>query len=375
MKKFYSHLLFEEYRLSYEALALYRILFAAAYIVLLGVPSFTWMSQIAPYFFEPQTFNIARWLVSGIPSFGVLLLLDGIVLLTLVGILFGFRTKLMSWGLTLSLLIGYTIQYSLGKIDHTIILVVVPAIMSFSGWEKCFSLDARRVPRPVEGSPDGYVPFLMALVLGFGIFTASVPKLFGGWLLPDQSAVVYQFYARYYAFGGPAPLAPLFMGDIPAWAWKVGDYSAVLFEFLFFPAVLNKRVFQWFCGAAIVFHVANLLVLDIIFTSNLLVYLLFLRWSLVLHLARQYRLSDRLSSWPTYRNFLLVLALVVVQYYGCVYAFNTFIGEDSATLDLLMKPFAPLPKHWKGIVLVMIALTIVGWQALARTPAEARRAA
>lgn len=365
IKRFYHHLLFEEYRLSYEALALYRVAFATLYIGILGVPSFTWLSQIAPYFFEPQPFNLARLLVTRLPDFWVLLLLDVTVLIALVSILFGFKTKLMSWLLTLSLLVGYTIQYSLGKIDHTIILVMLPAIMSFSGWEKRFSLDAKQAGlSKKDDAPDGYVPFIVALVLGFGIFTASVPKIFGGWLLFDRSAVVYQYYARYYSYGGPALLAPLFIGGVPLWAWKVADYSAVLFEFLFFPAVLSKRVFQCFCGLAILFHVANLLVLNITFNSNLLVYLLFIRWDAVLALLRQ-RL-DRLPRWFTYRNFLFVLLFVFIQYYGCVYAFRPFIGEDSSTVALLMKPFDAPVRLLGSLILLLIALLILGWQARLR---------
>ena len=367
IKRFYHHLLFEEYRLSYEALALYRIAFATVYIGILGVPSFTWLSEIAPYFFEPQPFNLARLLASSLPDFWVLLLLDVMVLIALVSILFGFKTKLMSWLLTLCLLVGYTLQYSLGKIDHTIILVVLPAIMSFSGWEKRYSLDATRGSlSEKDAPPDGYIPFIVALVLGFGIFTAAVPKIFGGWLLFDQSAVIYQYYARYYSYGGPALLAPLFVGGVPAWAWKMADYSAVLFEFLFFPAVLSKRVFQVFCGLAILFHVANLLVLNITFNSNLLVYLLFIRWDAVVSILQQRQLLDRLPRWLTYRSFLIVLVAVFTQYYLCVYAFRPFIGEDSSTVALLIKPFDAPVRLLSSLLLLLLALLIFGWQARLR---------
>ena len=361
IKRFYHHLLFEEYRLSYEALALYRIAFAVVYIVVLGVPSFTWLSQMALYFFEPQPFNAARLFATRLPDFWVLLLLDITVLLAMVSILFGFKTKRMSWLLTFCLLIGYTLQYSLGKIDHTIVLVLLPAIMSFSGWEKRFSLDAKYRTSLEKDIPDGYAPFIVALVLGFGIFTAALPKLFGGWLLLDQSAVIHQYYARYYSYGGPALLAPLFIEGVPPWAWKIADYSAVSFELLFLPAVLNKRVFQGFCVAALLFHVINLLVLNIAFTSNLLAYLLFIRWEVVLQLLR-HRIPKRWSRWMTYRSFLVALLIVLVQYYGCVYAFRTFMGEDSATLALFVRLFNLPPLPWNNLVLLAIALPLLAWQ-------------
>ena len=66
-------------------------------------------------------FNVARLLSDYVPRFEVLLLLDVVIAISLGAMLFGFKTKLVSWLLTLTLLVGFAFQYSLGKIDHNII--------------------------------------------------------------------------------------------------------------------------------------------------------------------------------------------------------------------------------------------------------------
>lgn len=366
-KAFSDYLLFEEYRLSSEALGLYRIGFAAVYLIILGVPSFAWLSQVAEFFYAPQMFNVARLLSDYVPRFEVLLLLDVVIAISLGAMLFGFKTKLVSWLLTLTLLVGFAFQYSLGKIDHNIILVLIPAVMSFSGWEQAFSIDAQAANRPSQ-PPDGYAPFVMALVLGFAMFTAGVPKLLGGWLSWDASGMFHHFYSRYYFWDRQTLLAPLLAGDTPHWIWKAMDYTAVLFELLFLPAVFNKRVFQGFCCLAVAFHVVNLLILNITFSGNLLAYLLFIRWQPVIAQLKQWRIPERLERLMTYRNFALTLLFLMGQYYWCVYAGDVRFGfrTDSSLLEALTKLVGVRVSYLGSIALIVISLFVMGWQLIIR---------
>ncbi len=374
IKSFINHRLFEEYRLSYEALALYRITFAVVYLLILGVPSFTWLSQVAEYFYAPQLFNIARLLASRIPNLGILLLIDLTILFTLVTVLFGWRTKIMSWLLASTLLVGYALRFSLGKIDHTIVLIAIPAIMSFSGWEQRFSLDSRRLNARLAPSPDGYAPFILALVLGFSMFTAGVPKLLGGWLLPDQSGVFHHFFSRYYFNDRKALLAPLLEEGVPFFVWKAMDYTAVLFEVLFLPAVLNKRIFQVFCVVAVAFHVINLLVLNITFNNNLLAYLLFIRWAAVVYRLKSSYFLERLPQFFTYQNFAIVLLITVVQYYWCVYVPDTALGfeKGSSWFEALTKLLSVQLGYLGSMVLLVLSLIVIGWQWSLSSPSHTK---
>ena len=362
-KAFFDRLLFEAYRLSPEALGLYRVAFAAVYLTILGVPSFAWLSQVTEFFYAPQMFNVARLLSDYVPPFGLLLLLDVTIVISLGAILFGYQTKFMSWLLTAAVLVGFAFRYSLGKIDHTIILVLVPAIMSFSGWERTFSVDYQSANRPLP-PPDGYAPFIMALVLGFAMFTAGVPKLLGGWLSGDESGMFHHFYSRYYFWDRQTLLAPLLAEDTPYWVWKAMDYTAVLFELLFLPAVLNKRVFQGFCCLAVAFHVVNLLVLNITFSSNLLAYLLFIRWEPVIAQLKRWRIPEKLTRLITYRNFALTLLFLVGQYYWCVYAGDVRFGfgTDSSLLEALAKLVGVQVSYVGSIALIVVSLFVTGWQ-------------
>ncbi|CAN5827784.1 hypothetical protein BH23ACT10_BH23ACT10_17550 [soil metagenome] len=146
--------------------------------------------------------------------------------------------------------------------------------MAFSNWGEAYSLDAR-AGRRGEGA-SGWPIALLALLLAFAMFTAAVPKVWGGWLDPSSQAVRGHLLQRFHAVGIDDYLAPMLVSaELPVVAWELLDYAAVLFETTFLAAVLRPRVFRWWLALAIVFHLTNLLVLNISFTSNLFLYMLF----------------------------------------------------------------------------------------------------
>ena len=368
----YDHLLFHEYRLSYEALGLYRILFAGVYLLFVGVPAFSWLSEVPEFFYAPQPFNVARLFAQQVPPFGLLVALDIVVLLALLFVLFGFRTVAASLVLTVALLIGYSMKFSTGKIGHGIMLVIVPGIMAFSGWGRAWSLDQKRGESSSPPLPyaNAYVPFLMALVLGFAMFTAGVSKWQGGWALPEHYGSFYHFNFRYHFWDGKQQyLAPWLAQGIPLLGWKFLDYTTLAFELLFLPAVLSKRWFQLFCLAAVGFHVATLLIFNIPYINNLLAYLLFIRWEGVVAWFKRIRGDAVLRQFLSVRSLLVGSFLFLLQHGLFMFVFNDHLVRDKliSPLSFLTLASDATFRDIRAVILLSLALLFAAGQGVTKS--------
>lgn len=173
----FENLLTDSYNVSLEGLALFRIIFTS-YILIFGVPCFSWISSNPDILFEPPIYSLAAFF-DGFPSFTVLLFIDIATIFLLIFILFGFKTPISSFLLTLLWVVGFSFQYSFNKIDHGFLFVVFPLLMSSSGWGMKYSLDSRTSENNnSKERPNAYPIFLMALFIGFGYFSAGYGKVF-----------------------------------------------------------------------------------------------------------------------------------------------------------------------------------------------------
>ena len=305
-----DHWIFEEYRMPPRALSVFRIVYSAFVLLMVGVPPFRWIGNKPEIFYNPPMFSIMRWF-DGYPAPSFFWLLDGGVTLLFVCLLFGFQTRWTSWLLALGLFTGFSWSYAYGKINHdTLLMALVPLVMSFSRWGAYFSLDQRRA----SGLPkqEQYWPVaLLALLFGFAMFSAGMPKLLSGWLDPTTHAVQGYTIRQHYDFYADQLLAPIMAHfDLP-WFWELLDYSAVLFEVGFLLAVAKRPVFQFFIVLTVIFHLTNSLMLNIDFSRNLTLYLLFIDWRPVM------RWVDRHPKLQTYIRFSClggVSAFFVVYY-------------------------------------------------------------
>ena len=321
----YRHLLFEEYRMTPEALGLIRIAAMLVFLLLWGMPTFRALAGVSDYFFEPQTLSVARWLFPTKPPLAVFYLLDAGVLLSALCLLFGYRTRAAALVFTVLLITGFSLRFSLGKIGHSIYAVVFPLIMLGSGWENRYSIDARkgRIARPADYR--GVFPFLTALLIGVGFFSAGVAK--SAWLNPDKFGT-YHYFIEGFVRGNKVGLLGNFAYDyLPAVAWKAMDYTTVAFEVLFLPAVLSRRIFRWFIAAAVCFHVVALLLMGIPYVNNYCAYLLFLAWGPVVAVLQRWGIPARLARWATMRNLGLSIAVWCLAY-AAVYLIGGDILRD-----------------------------------------------
>ena len=305
------------YTVPTEGLALFRIL-VCLHLFLLGFPSFGDAGGIPPAFFNPPRYSIAAFFESA-PSVLFLNALSVLALVLGVALLFGYRTRLVSILLPLVVITGMTFGVSFGKINHgPTLFLALPLALAFSPWGEAFSIDAvRRGRKHVRGTTylgweNAWPVALMAVVIGFAYFSAGFPKSLV-WVDFDLTT----HGARSWLIGGFQEserqqwLAPWFFYNQNAVFWEMLDLTAVAFEVGFFFAVLHARVFRLFCAIAILFHMANIFMLNIDFTRLAIIYTLFLPWDYLLASRWGERLRAAATVFRSWRAFLVTLVVLV----------------------------------------------------------------
>jgi hypothetical protein len=210
--------------------------------------------------------------------------------LALVLLAFGIWTRWVSVAVAVLLLITYGLTYSVGKIDHTILVVLAPLILSFAHWGRRVSVDAllsRRVP---EHQPQWPLRFL-ALVVGLSFFAAAWVKLTTGWLSPATQAALGHTLVRFYSYDTTSwSVQWIAATSHLRFAWELIDWLTVAMEFAIIIAMPWWRAFRVALAVAVLFHLGVYLAMDIDFSFNVVVYGAFVSWAALL---RRERPSER----------------------------------------------------------------------------------
>lgn len=198
-------------------------------------------------------------------------------------LLFGLRTRTVSVLLAVALMTGFGLTFSFGKINHTIVLVLLPALMAFSAWGDAKSVDADRSRREADHPAVAQWPMrFLALLIGLSFVTAGWAKLRSGWLDPDTHAVQGHFVRNYYNNGRNDWLAPDIVGlDLGAW-WEVADWFTVALELGLVLTVFRWGLFRAAVALTALFHVGILMLMNIEFSWNMFGYAACFRWSSIL---------------------------------------------------------------------------------------------
>ena len=266
--------MFDEYRLADESLAVSRVLTALCLLALV-YPRYVWLTTFPSSFYAPPL-GLGIFSSGLPPSWMLWALLAAAVTLTLA-LLVGWHTRLVGLALAAVLLVGNTFEYALGKINHDILLLVVLVTMSFSGWGRRFSVDERR---SVGMAPAAAWPVaLLALVVGFAMFSAGLPKAMAGWLDPRTQSAEYHLLVNYYVFERPTVVGRLALDHVPTAGWEALDWATVGLELSFLPAAFSRRATLAVCGLAVLFHAVIHATMEISFSTNLLAYAMFVDWA------------------------------------------------------------------------------------------------
>lgn len=314
-------IIFGSFRFSPESLGLYRISYAL-FLLIFGVPNFTWISYFPSVLYNPPLVSLNTFL-GGFPDFWFLLLVSVGTCVSTILLLFGYRTRQVSILLSLFIFTGKSFSYSFGKIDHDFLIWIIPLIMSCSNWGAAYSLDAKKGQqgREVQSWP----AVLLALILCMAMFSAGLPKLLEGWLDISTHAVRGHFLREYYQNERQEFLAPFFLNLNSPFIWESMDYAGVILELSFLFAFIRPNLFRFFVLSAAIFHVLNYLMLNISFTVNLILYLLFIDWGMVINKLKKHHV---LQSVERVINFKSLIAVTLL--YTSFYVFYAVLSEGVA---------------------------------------------
>ncbi len=264
--------------LTRTSLARYRVIYAV--IVLLLLPDFSWIAAFPDSMYNPPPGPMM--LFSGFPPEAVLRALEAALAVCLVAILLGWHTRAASFLSVAVSMVGYGFTYCLGKIDHDILVVLVPALMALAGWGDRLSLDAvRRRSRGEPDSPERAVQWplrLWAIMIGLAFFTAALPKIVGGWLNPLTHAVQGIQIRQFYTHDRADLLAGTFLGVKNPVFWEIMDIATILLEAGILLAVLSWGGTRVGFAIATLFHLGVWLMMNIPFWHNVLTYGFVVAW-------------------------------------------------------------------------------------------------
>ncbi|WP_089684467.1 HTTM domain-containing protein [Catalinimonas alkaloidigena] len=338
---------FDTYGIDAKSQALFRIFYASLFLVIGGLPSWVWIGDKPSVLFQPPPISLTNFVASSFPPAGFFISLEIIVCLLYVALLFGFYTRITSVLLAVFLTIGFSFEFSFGKIGHfAMLMILVPLMMSFSNWGTLWSIDARyRHAQPNPNRAAWPIAF-MVLCFGFAMFSASVPKIIAGWLDPATQAVRGYMLRFYYVQGSRELLLPYLVDFTSKGVWEAMDWMGVGLELTFLLAILRRQLFRFYLLVTISFHIANLLIFNINdFYLNTYFYALFFNYTLITERMSPLA-SQRLGSFFNYVNLALVAGAAVVWYrFFTLSPFFTALEAlslnfDEATLVLLFAMLA-----------------------------------
>lgn len=275
--------IFDTYEVSKEGLGMLRI--AASMFILFfllpgnGLGHFEYLSSLPSQFYNPPPGPLS--LLSSFPPEWVFIAIYTITIASLGFLFVGLFTKSSSILAGLSLLALQGLIYSVGKVNHEIMLPLVPVVMAFSNWGAAYSVDA--IFRKKEHKVESWPLVLLSLFIAFMMLTAGIPKILGGWLDPTTQAVKGHVLNQYIVKERDALLAEIVMNFDAPFFWEILDYATIIFEVGFIAAMFRAGSFRFFLIIAVVFHFSTQLLMNIAFLPNFLAYSVFLQWSRIHH--------------------------------------------------------------------------------------------
>ncbi len=281
------------YELPNSKLWMVRKLYCLYYLVIIGVPNFTTIADNPLLLFDPPSWSLLGVLPSHFPNSWFLASITIGSYLAFVLLFFGIKVRWTSWVIAFLFLIGFNYSYSFGKIGHSIFAVLFPFFMGIKGWDKS------------DSSANNWAITFLGFAFVFAMFTAGFQKLLGGWLDLSSHAAQYHFMIGYHYRGHQAFLANLGL-NMPTLVWELMDWLVVIFEMGFVLLFFFPKLFKKWMVLGLLFHLLNLLVLNIPFTSVLPVYFIFL--------SIYYRSSSKLSFIWKVVGVIMVIGFTIMAY-------------------------------------------------------------
>jgi len=281
-KSSFDRWIFHSYSGTPEGLGILRIIFSSFLLFFLipgnGIAHFEFISSIPADFFNPPPGPLR--ILGGYPELIVFRFLRLIIILSAVAMMLGFFTKKASIAAGISILLLQGAVYSVGKVNHEILIGMVPLLMAFSNWGAAYSVDefgGQVSNREIETWPIT----LLSIFLAFMMFTAGFPKILGGWLDLSTQATQGHLMNQYFENGRQALLASFVVKTDSTIFWEFLDWATVFFEIGFLFVLWKPQLFKVFIGLAVLFHFSTMMILNIAFLPNIAVYAVFVNWTAI----------------------------------------------------------------------------------------------
>ncbi len=256
-----------------QSLAYFRI-FIGLFMLAHYMPEWQWFGNAPQGFFLPRPFLVTNLFDGFLPE-GFYLSLDLLNIILFCLVTLGIRTRLAFALLFIINLIGYSFEFSFGKIDHEVHLyLVILLTLSFTnmGTRSAFLKD--RVLKP---GFQKWALMLLSIYIAFGFFTAGLPK-FLRWVDFDSSqiGILEWFFKGYFNYDRHLLLADSVF-KTPYIVFEILDYLAPTMELLSFVFLLwSRRSWRIYLVILSAFHMGNMLLLNIEFALNITCYGIFL---------------------------------------------------------------------------------------------------
>lgn len=301
LKRFFDRVALST-QVSTQQLALFRVFFGA---ILLSyfLPSWSWLNEVPPGFFDPQFLSFAYLTDDFLPG-PLYVFLDVIVIILLLMITLGMYTRRCLLLLYLLSSILYSYSFSFGKVDHyTNLFLFTYPVLAFTNSGTQFAL---RKDRPLSARTQTASLIVMGIIIAFGFCNAGLAKCLS-WIdfNPNTSGFLDWVYYCFFNSENQYLLAPYVL-KVPSYLFEPIDYLAALFEISgFFFLLKSRKYWLFYLTVASFFHLTNLLVLNLSFALNVLCFGIFIISPVLAHLHQRYH--------PLYDDKVKYLAAAVVM--------------------------------------------------------------
>ncbi len=312
---------------SSDQLAAFRIFFGAL-LLMYFLPSWSWLNEVPPAFFNPKLLSFAYLTDNYLPG-PVFVVLDILVILLLLCITLGIHTRKCLLLMYVISGILYSYSFSFGKIDHftNLFLFVYPVLACTNSGTRYALVKDKEVSDMIQSRSLA----ALGIIIAFGFFTAGSAKCLR-WIDFDlqTSGFLDWFYYSYFIDQNQDLLAP-FIFKVPQQVFEIADYTAALFEISGFLFLLKgKRAWIIFLTIASVFHLINILTFNMSFALNVLCFGVFLISPVLFRPVKR-----RAFNFLRYRRLFIgfALGMAVVKIVLVLAGIRTFTYHDNHILQ------------------------------------------
>ncbi|MBV8328088.1 hypothetical protein [Chryseobacterium sp.] len=267
-----TELPFASYHPGDEFLAFYRIFFSA-FLLWIGISDNSWIHSIPNTAMQPPISVLS--FTEAIPSRAFFVICQYLMYLCLLLILTGYRPRIFAILYMVLYIVTSNYAYSFGKVNHDFIYTLPILIIAFTPWNKTFSF----FPEPekeTDESARSWPLFMISMIVSFGMFTAGISKILGGWLSADTQYTQIFFSQYRYIIGWNGLLSDFYDQISSKVFWEILDDLTVIFETSFIVAFFYPKFFRLMLLLLVFFHLNVLLMLNISFMYSIGLYVLFI---------------------------------------------------------------------------------------------------